>query len=450
MFPFLDPRAAAELAERLQVERYRVGQVVWRAGDAAHSLYLVASGRARVVGGAAEAEISLAVLAPGDVFGEEALLSRGPRAYTVRAAEELVLLRLGREALQELIRRRPELEAGSSATSRTSPPATLGGSLRPLSRSRRRRRPSPRPGARTPRRSRTHPLPRRTQFRPRRGRRWPVVYQIGEMDCGAACLVMIGQLLRPRYRLQTMRELARGGTGRRHAARAGGGGGEDRLPRAAGAGGAERSAPHDPAGDRALGRQPLRRGLPCRPPRHPGGGPRPRPPPLSRGGVHGALDRPGAAAGARGPLDPLRGVAGAPAALPAPRLAAPARAAGGAGLLGALLQIVRAGVAALHPGDRRPRGGPPRRRNVEPDAGRDGDRAGVRGAHRRCRATAARSTPSAGSTSRWECSSWRTSCGCPIATSSGPASARSSPASARREHPPAPDQGTPSPLCSTC
>ena len=94
----------------LSAEHFGIGAVVCRAGDPADCLYLVYSGRARVVTRANEAAITVGTLSRGDHFGEQALLTGGTRAFTVRAADDLVLLRLSPAAFHAVLARRPELQ----------------------------------------------------------------------------------------------------------------------------------------------------------------------------------------------------------------------------------------------------------------------------------------------------------------------------------------------------
>jgi rhodanese-related sulfurtransferase len=87
--------------ERVPVER---GSVVIREGDEGDYYYVVESGRfqvERLVGGA---KVVLAELKGGDAFGEEALVSEAKRNATVVAVGDAVLLRLGKEAFNALLR----------------------------------------------------------------------------------------------------------------------------------------------------------------------------------------------------------------------------------------------------------------------------------------------------------------------------------------------------------
>lgn len=98
------------LVERLEVVVYQLGDVVLRRGDPGDAFYIVYSGKARVVDDANAARpITLAVLGPGDTFGEQALVNRAPRGATVRASSTLTLLRLSAADFDALTAAHPAL-----------------------------------------------------------------------------------------------------------------------------------------------------------------------------------------------------------------------------------------------------------------------------------------------------------------------------------------------------
>lgn len=108
-FALLEEDDLLYLADQLETLHFGIGQVICRAGDPGDSLFLVYSGRARVLAGTGDAEQTVGALNRGDHFGEQALLTGETRAYTVRAAEDTVLLRLASEGFQRVVARRPEL-----------------------------------------------------------------------------------------------------------------------------------------------------------------------------------------------------------------------------------------------------------------------------------------------------------------------------------------------------
>ena len=86
------------------------GETLFERGDAGDAFYVVASGRARVIGrDPAGREISLAVMKRCDHFGEIALIENVPRTATVRAAEDCVLLRLSREDFLNFVNAHPHV-----------------------------------------------------------------------------------------------------------------------------------------------------------------------------------------------------------------------------------------------------------------------------------------------------------------------------------------------------
>ncbi|NOT59798.1 MAG: cyclic nucleotide-binding domain-containing protein, partial [Acidobacteria bacterium] len=99
-----------QCAAQLELVHYALGQTVCRAGDEADAFFLVYSGRARVVADTESGEeMTVGTLVRGNHFGEQGLLGNARRHYTVRAASELDLLRLSREAFERLLQTRPEL-----------------------------------------------------------------------------------------------------------------------------------------------------------------------------------------------------------------------------------------------------------------------------------------------------------------------------------------------------
>jgi ATP-binding cassette, subfamily B, bacterial HlyB/CyaB len=109
-FALLGRDELEQLAARMTECFFRTGDTVFEQGQIGDAFFVVASGRARVVAkDAANREVSLAVLKRGEHFGEVALLLDAPRSSTVRAADDLVLLRLDRKEFLNVLADRPEL-----------------------------------------------------------------------------------------------------------------------------------------------------------------------------------------------------------------------------------------------------------------------------------------------------------------------------------------------------
>jgi CRP/FNR family cyclic AMP-dependent transcriptional regulator len=98
----------AHLAERTRLRRLRKWQVLYEEGDRGEEMFLVQEGRvalSKEVPGRAE-EV-LAVMEPGDFFGEMNVFGGLRRSATVRAETDAVLLGLDHRSLRDLIERSP-------------------------------------------------------------------------------------------------------------------------------------------------------------------------------------------------------------------------------------------------------------------------------------------------------------------------------------------------------
>ena len=103
IFAVLSDEEFEELAGAFELASYTLGQTVVRAGDASDSFYVVYSGRARVVADKQGEEITLGTLTRGGRFGEQGLMRQTEREFTVRAAGDLVLLRLWKKDFERLL-----------------------------------------------------------------------------------------------------------------------------------------------------------------------------------------------------------------------------------------------------------------------------------------------------------------------------------------------------------
>jgi SulP family sulfate permease len=93
----------------LEPVAWPAGHVVFRYGDPGSSLYLVTRGQASVHLRYDEEGIRLATFAAGAVFGELALLDRGPRSATVTVDEDLTGFGLSEASFDALCREQPDI-----------------------------------------------------------------------------------------------------------------------------------------------------------------------------------------------------------------------------------------------------------------------------------------------------------------------------------------------------
>jgi sulfate permease, SulP family len=96
------PGEIAALLRHLERVNWPPGHVIFRQGDPGTALFLVTKGRASVHIRHAEGVIRLVTFVPGTVFGELAILDRGPRSATVTADEDVVAFSLSGESFDAL------------------------------------------------------------------------------------------------------------------------------------------------------------------------------------------------------------------------------------------------------------------------------------------------------------------------------------------------------------
>lgn len=104
MFKELAPDAIELIAAIAREESHRTGTMVFREGDVGDRLYVILDGRVRIsrqVSGMGEE--ALAILGPGDAFGEMALVDDYPRSADAVVHESCRVLVLDREAVEELM-----------------------------------------------------------------------------------------------------------------------------------------------------------------------------------------------------------------------------------------------------------------------------------------------------------------------------------------------------------
>lgn len=104
LFAEMTPEALADLAGRFHSEFYESGQNICREGEAGHTFFLIARGRARVWSRRGADEMTqVATLADGDFFGEDALLQDSTYSTGVEAEFPTLVLQLEREDFRRLV-----------------------------------------------------------------------------------------------------------------------------------------------------------------------------------------------------------------------------------------------------------------------------------------------------------------------------------------------------------
>ncbi len=109
VFRGLSEEALEDVARRLQVRTGASGSLLVAQDEPGDSLFIVLSGRVKVaLFGDTGREVTLAILRPGEVFGEVSLLDGSPRSANVIALNDSQVLGLSREAFLSHIRTCPQ------------------------------------------------------------------------------------------------------------------------------------------------------------------------------------------------------------------------------------------------------------------------------------------------------------------------------------------------------
>ncbi len=108
LFAHLDEEDRRSLAAAIDLRRLAAGDVLFHAGEPGESLYVVRSGEIELyIRDTAGQKIPLTIACTNQVFGELALLDRGPRTATALALSDAELLELDREDLVLLFQKTP-------------------------------------------------------------------------------------------------------------------------------------------------------------------------------------------------------------------------------------------------------------------------------------------------------------------------------------------------------
>jgi len=110
LFAALDIESAAALRASMVEVKARKGQVIFEEGEPGDRLYVISRGKITLGHSASDGrETLLALLGPGEMFGELSLFDPGARTATATALTDAVVLGLSRDALQPLLTARPEV-----------------------------------------------------------------------------------------------------------------------------------------------------------------------------------------------------------------------------------------------------------------------------------------------------------------------------------------------------
>ncbi|MCA0328117.1 MAG: Crp/Fnr family transcriptional regulator [Proteobacteria bacterium] len=110
LFSMLNDTQATSVAEAVIKRRFSRGEVIVEQGKKSNALFILLSGRARVVTADARGrEVILATLYPGDHIGEMSLIDNEPHSATVRAEVQTDVLMLGRVEFARCLPENPSM-----------------------------------------------------------------------------------------------------------------------------------------------------------------------------------------------------------------------------------------------------------------------------------------------------------------------------------------------------
>lgn len=110
IFTGLDDDAASSLEASMTSRSVHRGDVLFHEGDAGQELFVVIEGKIKLGRRSPDGrENLLAILGPGQVFGELSLFDPGPRSATATAVVDTDLRSLDHDALLPIITERPEV-----------------------------------------------------------------------------------------------------------------------------------------------------------------------------------------------------------------------------------------------------------------------------------------------------------------------------------------------------
>ena len=97
----LPPKELRNLFREFTSVDVKAGQVIGRKGDPPSCFHVIKSGQARILD-----QVTLAVLGPGEFFGEDSLIREAPRSATISMLSDGELLVIGERAFRNLVCKR--------------------------------------------------------------------------------------------------------------------------------------------------------------------------------------------------------------------------------------------------------------------------------------------------------------------------------------------------------
>lgn len=110
LFSGLDDEVASALEASMSSATLRRGEILFSEGDDGDQLYVVTEGKIKLGRTSPDGrENLLAILGPGQMFGELSFFDPGPRSATATAVTDVELKSLGHEALSPVLNAHPDV-----------------------------------------------------------------------------------------------------------------------------------------------------------------------------------------------------------------------------------------------------------------------------------------------------------------------------------------------------
>ena len=108
LFAALDDQTAEQLISTMSPSRLERGDILFHEGDQGDRLYVIGEGKIKLGRTSSDGrENLLAILGPGEMFGELSLFDPGPRTATATAVAETQVVSMGHEQLKDFLSTRP-------------------------------------------------------------------------------------------------------------------------------------------------------------------------------------------------------------------------------------------------------------------------------------------------------------------------------------------------------
>ncbi|MGF1501932.1 MAG: Crp/Fnr family transcriptional regulator [Paracoccaceae bacterium] len=108
LFRNIDPRRLRVIAMTGETLAFRAGERLFEKGDDGDAAYVVLRGEVDVLVPVPAGETSVAVLGPGQIVGEMAVLTDGIRSTAIAAKSDVEVMRFDRSVILSLLREFPD------------------------------------------------------------------------------------------------------------------------------------------------------------------------------------------------------------------------------------------------------------------------------------------------------------------------------------------------------